>query len=138
MTENPIVDMVRSVLKKQFEGNNMPYHLFELEDAARKQEQIDDNGNGGWNDETITAFILKWCRKYNGEYAEEDVALALRTYGIDPHWLEDVANAVSEEYGGAPIYTAELDPRNKKLYEQQFKYEIHSPQSDEIETELPF
>lgn len=118
-TENPIVDMVSSALKKQFENCNMPYHLIELERAARRQERIDLGG--GWTNETIETFILRWCNKYNGEYAAEDVATALRCYGIDPNWLDDVAKAVSEKHGGSPIYTSEIDPRDEKLYESRYR-----------------
>ncbi|MBQ8950761.1 MAG: hypothetical protein IJ065_06290 [Eubacterium sp.] len=138
-TGNPIVDLVSTVLEKQFENYNVPYHLLELEEAAVQQERVDLGGEG-WDDDTIEAFILKWCRKYNGNYADEDVALVLRCHMIEPRWLAEVAKAVSEKHGGSPIY-GEPDPRDVKLYKtKHLKFTGMIPCSvcDSEGNDLPF
>ena len=73
----------------------MPKHLRELEEAAQTQATVTSDG-GGWTEETVIGFILKWSTRYNGQYAHDDVRLALRTYSIDPAWLEEAEKASEE------------------------------------------
>ena len=62
---------------------------------------------------------MKWCRKYNGQYADEDVVLAIRGCGIEPSWLDAAAKIVSEKHGGAPIYSSNMDPRDEALFDKR-------------------
>lgn len=89
------VDIQEHCKANGFDKMELPQHLLELEIAAQKQVRADVGG--GWTIKTIEAFILKWSRKYNGEYAMEDVELALRTYIIDPIWLEAVEKKIDFE-----------------------------------------